>query len=97
MHKKTYGLWLAISLAMTVLASNPARAAGYCKTLGGEMVGFGEEATRVHAKAALDREIAAWETRANRKAMPKDRKMVCKDYIKFLNEFECKETAVLCR
>ena len=95
MHK-TYGLWLAISAAAIVLGANPSKA-GYCKSLSGEMVGFGQEGTRIYAKAALDREIAAWETRASRKAKPKDRKMACKDYIKFLNEFECKETAVVCR
>jgi hypothetical protein len=68
-----------------------------CKTLVGEMVTFGEESTRDGANNALDREIKAWETRYSVKAKPQDRKMVCKDYIKMLNEFECKVTAVVCR
>jgi hypothetical protein len=68
-----------------------------CKTLVGEMVTFGEESTRDGASNALDREIKAWETRYSVKAKPQDRKMVCKDYIKMLNEFECKVTAVVCR
>lgn len=68
-----------------------------CKTLVGEMVTFGAESTRDGANNALDREIKAWETRYSVKAKPQDRKMECKDYIKALNEFECKVTAVVCR
>lgn len=68
-----------------------------CKTLAGEMVTFGEESTRDGANNALDREIKAWETRYNVKAKPQDRKMACKDYIKAINEYECKVTAVVCR
>jgi hypothetical protein len=68
-----------------------------CKTLVGEMVAFGEQSTRDGANNVLDREIKTWETRYNVKAEPQDRKMACKDYIKLLNEFECKVTATVCR
>jgi hypothetical protein len=71
--------------------------AATCKTLKGEMVGFGEHSTRAEAEDALSREIAAWEVKYSLKANPKNQKTVCKDYIKFLNEFECKAEAVLCR
>jgi hypothetical protein len=87
-------LWLA-SLSVTVPLS-PADAAS-CKALKGAFVGFGEEAARIYADAALDRAIVAWETRYGVKAEPKDRKIACKDYITFLNEFECTAEAVLCR
>ena len=61
------------------------------------MVGFGEETTRVDAQKALDKEIATWEERAHVKAAPKDRKVACKVYLEWLNEFECTAQAQLCR
>ncbi len=71
--------------------------AGYCKTLKGEFVGFGEQTTRGDAEKALEREIAAWEQRSGLKAAPKDRNVACKVYIEWLNEFECKAEATVCR
>jgi hypothetical protein len=90
----------AIALtALTALSATalPAGAAGYCKVLTGAMVGFGEETTRSDAEKALDKEIAAWEERAHLKAKPKDRKVDCKVYLSWLNEFECTAQAQLCR
>lgn len=86
-------------IALTALsaATLPAGAAGYCKTVTGAMVGFGEPATRADAQKALDKEIAVWEERAHLKAKPKDRKVDCKVYIEWLNEFECTAQAQLCR
>jgi hypothetical protein len=75
---------------------NPAPAKT-CKTLVGEEVTFGEESTRSGADAALDKEISAWETKYNVKAKPQDRKMECKVYLEFLNEYQCKVTANVCR
>jgi hypothetical protein len=72
-------------------------AAGYCKTLKGEFVGFGEDTTRGDAERALAREIAAWEQRSGMPAKPKDRNVACKVYIGWLNEFECKAEATVCR
>jgi hypothetical protein len=104
------GAMLAVCLAVTAPSSHAvepkvgtaAKSAAStkgkrCKTLVGEMVTFGEESTRDGANNALDREIKAWEARYSVKAKPQERKMVCKDYIKMLNEFECKVTAVVCR
>lgn len=68
-----------------------------CKILKGVFVGFGEQSSKAYAESALDREIAAWEARYNRKAQPKNRKLACKDYIKSLNEYECVAEAELCR
>ena len=67
------------------------------KTLKGEFVGFGKDMTRGDAEKALDREIAAWEQRSGLKATPKDRNVACKVYIEWLNEFECKAEATVCR
>lgn len=75
----------------------PRPAAGYCKTLKGEFVGFGEQTTRGDAERALDKQIASWEERSGIKAKPKERKVGCKVYIAWLNEFECTAEAVLCR
>jgi hypothetical protein len=72
-------------------------APGICKTLKGEFVGFGEQTTRGDAEKALEREIAAWEQRSGLKAAPKDRNVACKVYIGWLNEFECKAEATVCR
>jgi len=96
------GFWLLIFLfaAYEAAAAKPApkpAAAGYCKTLKGEFVGFGEDMTRGDAEKALDREIAAWEQRSGLKATPKDRNVACKVYIEWLNEFECKAEATVCR
>jgi len=93
-----YGLSIATALwlaALTVTLSSADAAS--CKILKGAFVGFGEHSARNSAEAALDREIAAWETRYGVKAEPKDRKLACKDYITFLNEYECTAEAVLCR
>ena len=84
-------------VAILLAAANPSAAAGYCKTLKGEFVGFGEQTTRGDAEKALDRAIAAWETRAGLKSKPKNRKVACKVYIEWLNEFECTAEAVVCR
>lgn len=90
--------WRLLYVAAVLLAAaNPSAAAGYCKTLKGEFVGFGERTTRDDAEKALDRAIAAWETRAGLKPKPKDRKVACKVYIEWLNEFECAAEAVICR
>lgn len=93
-----YGLSIATALWLTTLsvAFSPADAAS-CKVLKGAYVGFGEQAARSYADAALDREIAAWEMRYGVKAEPKDRTLACKDYIAFLNEYECTAEAVICR
>ena len=61
------------------------------------MVGFGEQTTRGDADKALDTVIAGWEQRSGLKAKPKDRKIGCKVYIEWLNEFECTAEAVVCR
>lgn len=88
----------AVAIMMAVLCIAPSHAeAARCKTLKGEMVGFGEQSTRTRAEDLLSREIAAWEAKYGLKAKPKNQKTTCKDYIKFLNEFECKAEAVLCR
>jgi hypothetical protein len=60
-------------------------------------VAFGEQAAKAYAASALDKQIAAWEARYNREAEPKNRKMVCRDYIKALNGFECVTEAEVCR
>ena len=96
------GFWFLTSLlaACVPAAAKPAAkpsAAGYCKTLKGEFVGFGEQTTRGDAERALEREIAAWERRSGLKATPKDRNVACKVYIQWLNEFECKAEATVCR
>jgi len=96
------GFWLLVFLfaAYEPAAAKPApkpATAGYCKTLKGEFVGFGEETARGDAEKALDREIAAWEQRSGLKAKPKDRNVACKVYIEWLNEFECKAEATVCR
>ena len=98
----TSGLCLLLILFTTyeTAAAKPApkpAASGHCKTLKGEFVGFGEQTTRSDAEKALDHEIAAWEQRAGLKAMPKDRNVACKVYIKWLDEFECKAEATVCR
>jgi hypothetical protein len=96
MRISSLALAAAVSAALFIAAPQNA-AAGYCKTLKGAFVGFGEETTRGDAQTALDREIAAWEMRSGRKAKPKDRKVACKVYIGWLNEFECNAEAVVCR
>ena len=92
---------LTLLLAACVpAAAKPAAkqsSAGYCKTLKGEFVGFGEQTTRGDAEKALEREIAAWEQLSRLKATPKDRNVACKVYIEWLNEFECKAEATVCR
>jgi hypothetical protein len=87
---------LCAAAVLSVLA-HPAGAAGYCKTLKGAFVGFGEQTTRGDAEKALDKEIATWEQRSGLKAKPKDRKVGCEVYIGWLNEFECTAEAVVCR
>lgn len=86
---------LAIALVALLAAQGTALGAS-CKTLKGEFVGFGQESAKSYADGVLDRQIGDWETRHNRKAVPKNRKMVCKDYIKALNEFECTAEATVC-
>jgi hypothetical protein len=41
--------------------------------LKGEFVAFGEQAAKAYAAGALDKQIAAWEARYNRKAEPENR------------------------
>jgi hypothetical protein len=77
-------------------ATKPAKPAN-CKTLKGEFVGFGENSTRGDAEKSLDKQIASWEQRYSITAKPKDRKVSCKVYIEWLNEYECAAEAVLCR
>ena len=96
------GVWFLLLLlgAYGAAAAKPApkqAPPGYCKTLKGEFVGFGEQTTRGDAERALDSEIAAWERRSGLKATPKDRNVACKVYIQWLNEFECKAEATVCR
>jgi len=86
-----------IAVSATSTMAYPAVAAHYCKTLTGAFVGFGEQTTTGDADKALDKEIAAWEQRSGLKATPKDRKVACKVYIDWLNEFECTAEAVVCR
>ena len=88
---------VALIAAAALSAACPAGAAGYCKTLTGAFVGFGEQTTRGDAEKALDREIANWERRSGVRAKPKDRRVGCTVYIAWLNEFECRAQAVLCR
>ena len=100
--RSTSGFWFLLLLLGTygAAAAKPApkqAPSGYCKTLKGEFVGFGEQVTRGDAEKALDREIAAWEQRTGLKAAPKGRNVACKVYIEWLNEFECKAEATLCR
>ena len=92
-------LILVLAAFQPAAANPPAKPApvGYCKTLKGEFVGFGEETTRGDAEHALDREITTWEQRSGMKAAPKDRSVGCKVYIGWLNEFECKAEATVCR
>lgn len=87
----------ALLIAVAAMATPGAASASYCKTLTGAFVGFGEETTRGDAQTALDREIAAWEKRSGLKAKPKKRKVECKVYIGWLNEFECTAVAEVCR
>ena len=68
---------LVAAAALSAMAG-PAIAAGYCKTLSGAMVGFGEQTTRGDAEKALDTVIAGWEQRSGLKAKPKDRKLAAK-------------------
>lgn len=82
---------------LALSASGGKTYASSCKTLKAEMIGFGEQSTRAYAEIALNRKISDWETRYGVKAQPKGQKMACKDYIKWLNEFECTAEAVLCR
>lgn len=87
-----FAVMIALSFVMP-----PRAEAATCKTLTGEMVGFGEQPTKTEADEILSQKITAWEAKYSLKAKPKNHKTVCKDYIKFLNEFECKAEAVLCR
>jgi hypothetical protein len=86
---------LAVSLFLSAAAAPVSSKS--CKTLKGEFVGFGEQSTKADAEAKLAAEIVAWETRTGLKVQAKDRKLACKVYIKFLNEFECTAEAVVCR
>ena len=89
-------LGAALLTMSAALAAGPA-AAATCKTLKGEMVGFGEAATREYATSKLDKAISDWEQRAGVKATARKRTLDCKVYIDFLNEYECKAEAVVCR
>ena len=95
------GFWFLMVLFAACQAASakptPKPATGYCKTLKGEFVGFGEQTTRSDAEIALDQQIANWEERSGIKAKLRDRKVGCKVYIEWLNEFECTAEAVLCR
>jgi hypothetical protein len=90
---------MSIGAAVFMLAIacpvGPASAAS-CKTLKGEMVGFGEASTRDYAESKLKKAIASWEERTGKKAKPRNRTVDCKVYIKFLGEYECKAEAVVC-
>jgi len=96
--RKSYVFTLGAALfAMSsVFVSGPAYAAS-CKTLKGEMVGFGENASRDFAESKLDKAISDWEKRTGKEAKPRNRTLECKVYIAALNEFECKAEAVVCR
>ncbi len=63
----------------------------------GEMVGFGETASRKFAVSKLNKAIADWEERSGKTANPRKRTVDCKVYIDFLNEYDCKAEAVVCR
>ncbi len=92
-----FGCRLAAALLAVMMSTTGAAEARYCKALKGEMVDFGEQATRTGAEEVLGREIAAWETKTGLKVKPAKHKTVCGDYIKFLNEFQCTAEAVVCR
>lgn len=90
----------ASSVHAKPLPGKPAQAKSQpksCKVLKSEFVGFGEQTSKDYANSGLDKEIAAWEAKYNRKAEPKNRKLACKVYIKSLNEFECVAEVELCR
>lgn len=90
-------LGAAMALSMSVAFAMPSQAA-ICKTLKADWVGFGEPDTRQEAEARLDKEIAAWKERYSLAVLkPKKGKTACAIYIQFLNEYECKAEAVVCR
>lgn len=96
--RKSYVITLSTALlAMSASLSAGPAAAATCKTLKGEMVGFGEAATRDYATSKLDKAISDWEQRTGVKAAARKRTLDCKVYIAFLNEYECKAEAVVCR
>jgi hypothetical protein len=69
-----------------------------CKTFKGEMVHFGERATRDIALQKLDEEIAAHRAKpGNETARESIRSIECKLYLKALNEYECTAVATLCK
>lgn len=85
----------AVFMIAVACAAGPVSAAS-CKTLKGEMVGFGEASTREYAESKLKKAIAGWEERTGKKAKPRNRTVDCKVYIEFLGEYECKAEAVVC-
>lgn len=93
LHIVSIGAAVLISVAC---ASGTASAAS-CKTLKGEMVGFGEASSREFAEDKLNKAIADWEQRTGKTAKPRNRTVDCKVYIAFLDEYECKAEAVVCR
>jgi hypothetical protein len=84
-----------LMITAVACAVGPVSAAS-CKALKGEMVGFGEAATRDYAENKLKKAIASWEERTGKKAKPRNRTVDCKVYIEFLGEYECKAEAVVC-
>jgi hypothetical protein len=84
-------------LAVSVACAAGTASAASCKTLKGEMVGFGKETSREYAESKLNKAIADWEDRTGKKATPRNRTVDCKVYIDFLNEYDCKAEAVVCR
>lgn len=87
---------ICLSVMIFVFNTSITRAAK-CETLKGEIVGFGEDASRRLAEEKLAMAIADWETRRRRTANPEKRETTCKVYIDFLNEFECTAEVVVCR
>lgn len=85
----------AVFVIAAVCASGPVSAAS-CKTLKGEMVGFGEASTRGYAESKLKKAITEWEERTGKKATPRNETVDCKVYIEFIGEYECKAEAVVC-
>jgi hypothetical protein len=76
-----------------------AKITGNCITIEEQFIGFGEQTTRGDAIRKLDEAIAILRVRRARfaTAVEKSRAAECSIYIKWLNEFDCKARATLCR
>lgn len=76
-----------------------AKISGNCITIEEQFIGFGEQTTRGDAIRKLDEAIEILRLRRARyaTAAEKTRSAECSVYIAWMNEFDCKARATLCR